>query len=363
MKKVMVYAYTAFNLGDDLFIKILCERYPDTTFLLVAPRAYKKVFHNIPNLKIYSRESIIRRALNITIQKTARKYHFTERLLAKTCDATVYIGGSLFMQQQNWRKQLQQTKALQTNDQPFYLLGANFGPFVDQTFYTAHEQIFQTYEDVCFRDHHSYELFHHLKNVRLADDIIFQLKQPTATPNPQSVVISVIKPSIRRDLAHYDDIYYEAIKKLALHFIKKDYDVTFIAFCTEEKDDIAIDEIIQQIPQDYHHKIKRHVYQYQIHDALETMNRASLIIATRLHAMLLGWLFNKRVLPVIYNEKMTQIINDRTYEGPSITFDQLESLSEQTISQMIEQVAPYRVSNDTSSSEKQFAELDKLLHR
>lgn len=34
---MMVSAYTEFNLGDDLFIKVLCERYPDTRFMIIAP--------------------------------------------------------------------------------------------------------------------------------------------------------------------------------------------------------------------------------------------------------------------------------------------------------------------------------------
>ena len=44
MKKIKVYAYTRQNLGDDLFIKILCERYPNTQFVLYAPNVYKDIF-------------------------------------------------------------------------------------------------------------------------------------------------------------------------------------------------------------------------------------------------------------------------------------------------------------------------------
>ncbi|MDY0404730.1 hypothetical protein P5G51_004325 [Virgibacillus sp. 179-BFC.A HS] len=36
MKKVLIHAYTHFNFGDDLFIQILCERYPQTSFYLYA---------------------------------------------------------------------------------------------------------------------------------------------------------------------------------------------------------------------------------------------------------------------------------------------------------------------------------------
>src|SRR5699024_4992683 len=53
MKKVMVYAYSQFNLGDDLFIKILCERYPETQFVLYAPKQYKRCFQGMRNIRFF----------------------------------------------------------------------------------------------------------------------------------------------------------------------------------------------------------------------------------------------------------------------------------------------------------------------
>ncbi len=57
-KKVMIYAYCNFNLGDDLFIKILCERYPEVHFLLYAPIEYKYYFKWLPNITVYPRNNI-----------------------------------------------------------------------------------------------------------------------------------------------------------------------------------------------------------------------------------------------------------------------------------------------------------------
>ena len=33
-KKVLVYAFLANNVGDDLFVRLLCERYPQATFYI-----------------------------------------------------------------------------------------------------------------------------------------------------------------------------------------------------------------------------------------------------------------------------------------------------------------------------------------
>jgi len=48
----------------------------------------------------------------------------------------------------------------------------------------------------------------------MADDVIFQLKIEDIQPIEDNVIISVIKPSIRKHLANYDEIYYQKMKVL-----------------------------------------------------------------------------------------------------------------------------------------------------
>ena len=56
MKKVFIHAYAAGNLGDDLLIRILCERYPRVQFRIFADHTYKERFKDICNLSVYSPE-------------------------------------------------------------------------------------------------------------------------------------------------------------------------------------------------------------------------------------------------------------------------------------------------------------------
>lgn len=361
MKKVMIYAYTALNLGDDLFIKILCERYPQTKFYLVAPKIYRKVFWNLNNLKVIPRETFFRRSLNGVMKTIFGKQLFYERRLAQTLDGIVYIGGSLFIQQNNWQKQLKFTEALHVKNQPFYLIGANFGPFTDDDFYQAHGRVFKQYTDICFRDKISYHLFQHLDNVRLAPDIVFQLKPNLQLINKQSIVISVIKPSIRPDLADDDDIYYQAMQRLITYFIHEGYFITLIAFCTEEQDDKAIQNIIGGLSKNYHKYVNQYIYEGKISDALNIIAQAKFIVATRLHAMLLGWLYQKRVLPIVYNEKMIHILKDSKHPGPWLTFADLKDLSEREIQHLIEQVKVHDITHEIGNSAKQFSKLDQWL--
>ena len=50
-KKVKLRAYAAANLGDDLFIELICKRYPDDTFFLCGSKKFRKIYKKIPNLK------------------------------------------------------------------------------------------------------------------------------------------------------------------------------------------------------------------------------------------------------------------------------------------------------------------------
>src|SRR5699024_12636289 len=99
MKKVMVYAYTQFNLGDDLFIKILCVRYPETQFVLYAPKQYKRCFQGMRKIRFFPSEAFFVSSLNYFFK------HLTIRkLLTKSCEAAVHNGGHLFILGKDLRK-------------------------------------------------------------------------------------------------------------------------------------------------------------------------------------------------------------------------------------------------------------------
>lgn len=64
MKKILIKAYTQLNLGDDLFIKILCERYENTEFYLFATPEYKNLKGiKTNNLKILYNDTFTKKVL------------------------------------------------------------------------------------------------------------------------------------------------------------------------------------------------------------------------------------------------------------------------------------------------------------
>ncbi|WP_142339109.1 polysaccharide pyruvyl transferase family protein [Priestia megaterium] len=360
MKRVMIYAYTQFNLGDDLFIKVLCERYPNTNFVLYAPSRYKITFKEINNITFYPSDSIINRGVNYLFRKLGLN-EVIRRILVRRCNAVVQIGGSLFIQGENWKGILEHTEAMKPKDKPFYLLGTNFGPYSNSDFYESYKEIFRNYTDICFRDQYSYNLFKDLNNTRLADDVIFQLKTQQIRKQENNIIISVIKPSIREHLSQYDEIYYNKIKDIAIYFIEKGYYVTLMSFCELEGDKEAVENIVDLIPSEFSVRVKKHYYTTNIEDTLNLIAQSSFIVATRFHSMILGWVFNKPVFPIIYSEKMTNVMKDVGFKGLFTDFKNINSVKPEQVFECI-QMNLLDVSKQVKRAEGHFEKLDKYLY-
>ena len=43
MGEIFIRAYTRLNLGDDLFLKVICDRYPDKSFNVICGKEYKSL--------------------------------------------------------------------------------------------------------------------------------------------------------------------------------------------------------------------------------------------------------------------------------------------------------------------------------
>lgn len=359
----MVYAYTRFNLGDDLFIKLLCERYPNTLFVLYAPREYTFLNKEINNIKVYSSDSLVFRGINFLFRNLFKKRAFVRQQIAKSCDASVYIGGSIFMQSNKWKEEILSRKSMVVKGKPFLVLGANFGPYMDIEFYNEYKEIFKGYTDICFRDSYSYNLFSDLDNVRKADDIVFQLHDNSTeyrTDN-NNIVISVIKPSYRKALINYnDDIYYNKIKEIIVLLIQKGYQVTLMSFCEFEHDNIAIKEIIALLPDKYKGMVNEFYYKHDIQAAIEVFKNSNSVIASRFHAMILGWVYNKSVFPLVYSKKMTNVMNDVGFNGEFSWITEIENVNSESVLKGIENNR-IDVSNQVENSKGHFKELDKIL--
>lgn len=352
----MIYAYTASNLGDDLFIQFLCQRYPMVNFVIHAPKQYKQTFRHIPNLSIIPSDGLFLKLLRSLLKVCKREYFIREQI-ARTCDIQVYIGGSLFIEHENDRTSLPNLKSMAKN-KPLHILGANFGPYTTDIFYQTHADIFSNIADICFRDKASYNLFKLIPTVRHAPDILFH--KPKHYPHSKYIVISVIYLENRPDLAHHAEKYYTWMANTTSYLIKKGYAVTLMSFCENEGDDEAIRRIQAKIPTSQLPQVTTHLYKTNMHSALGIIKYATAIIATRFHAMILGWNFSKPVLPIIYSDKTKNVIEDGLFPGKYVEIPHIEDYSTTFVYEQLH-TRPFDTTELAIQSESHFEKLDVLL--
>lgn len=343
--KLYIKAFLAKNLGDDLFIKGLVNRYKNHKFYAIS-NGFKYNTYN--NLKVYS---------NKFIYKIIRKFKL-QKHLANMCEATITIGGSLYMEKTENDKHKEFT--LGKNKQ--YILGCNFGPYKTQEYFNNVKNAFKKAEDVCFREKYSYELFKDLKNVRYAPDILFSLDiSEVKITNRKRAIISIVSCSYKLDES-YTENYESKMIELINFLIQKGYEICLMSFCKREKDEEAIESIVNRCNEELREKIETYYYRGNVEEALDVLGDSSLIVGARFHANILGMVLGKPVIPVIYGDKIKNVLNDMNANLKTIDIRKIEEFEISSIQQEdLEKVI--NIEKEREQSEKQFKALDEILRR
>lgn len=360
MKKILIKAYTQLNLGDDLFIKILCERYENTEFYLFATPEYKNLKGiKTNNLKILYNDTFTKKVL-FRLGKKIGIPNILEDLKLKELDGVVNIGGSIFIENDFLKEDFKIRERNLKFGKNYFVLGANFGPYKSEAFKNMYHEFFKKCKDVCFREKYSFELFKDLENVRFGKDIVFSLKQDVVEKE-NYVLFSIILPSAKPEFSEIEAEYFSKLKTLVLDIIKSGKEVKLMSFCQGEKDEEAIKKLLSMIPIEQHKYISKYFYRGDINEALEILNKSDSIIATRFHAMILGFVLKKAVFPIAYSKKMTNVLEDLEFEQNYVSLENLEKLN---FSKFRENkvLSPNILLNAAQDGEKHFLKLDSFLN-
>lgn len=325
MKKIFIFAYINLNLGDDLFVKTLCEKFPQHTFYIVTNKINSIAFNQIQNLNI----KIIDEKSNTIIEKLINKFRriILCLIMAFNSDATINIGGSIFMQKSGgWILKALYYQFLIALSKSFFVIGSNFGPYNNKEYLKCYRKIFSKVDDVCLRDYKSYQLFSDISSVRYAPDVIFSMKTNNLKENKSDdyIVVSVIDLTERDTLSAYKDDYEDSIVKLCNMLIEKNINIKLMSFCRNEGDELAINRITDKVNSC---KLTSYFYKGNIQEALEIVNSSSGVVATRFHSLILAWLFKKSVFPIIYSQKTMNVINDLNFKGYCLEISSIDEMN------------------------------------
>lgn len=360
-KKVLIRAYVAGNLGDDLFVRLLCARYPQTEFSIIGESCYREYLSDIPNLTYICGDSFRYKVWNgfyMKLPKNKRKENnrnvFLYNQFAKKYDVNVYITGSYFIEGRHWQG---------LNDEPWYeshpyILGCNFGPYTSERYYETHRQVFKKAAQVSFREEYSYGLFSKLSNVEYHPDIVFNLEVPMLKTKDYYVFTVV---DVRKDanISKDTDVlgYVNKMSQLAEDIEKAGDKVLFLSFCDGQGDM----EIIRQIAKNLTNYEVLSYSHLKMTKTLKLLAECKGVVATRFHAMIFGFLFEKPVFPVCYNQKMENVLHDLEYGGKIQRITDIDSLQYTQVQECFGSVSKEKLQETKKNAAGHFHLLDKEL--
>ena len=346
MKNILVTAYLNLNVGDDLFVKILLERYKNHHFWIYSSKKNAIPFSKYKNLTLIEpenpsmfsriRNKFITKDMNFFIKERVRGMIRASKKNNVSFDGIVSIGGSLFIE--NLKSQGSHSKMYSFLHElmpgiKHYFIGCNFGPYTDQSFKKEYVRVFELAVDVCFRESYSADIFKKLDNVRFAPDIVFQYEINSKKKIDKSIGISLIDLSNRSDLTNYESSYIDKHVQLITEAIENKYKIRLFSFCEHEGDEQVITKLLTSIELKYRNKIEVVLYDGDLDLFLAKYAEMEKMICTRFHAMILSLILKQQIFPIIYSRKMTNVLEDINFQGSSYLIKEIDDLSYEKINQ------------------------------
>lgn len=344
-----IRAFIKGNLGDDLFIHVLCNRYPNTHFWLCGEHKFRRNFASLSNLSYVSTDKgiikwffrflyVVPFGINRLMKRAGRRELFSKYtcfdFISRHSRRNILISGSIFMElgTEEFFVSPYYRKEQKYYSRKPYVIGCNFGPFHSEGYLEFYRQCFQKAGMVCFRDTYSANLFRG-DNIAVAPDILFAypVRQAAAPDLKGYVLISVI--NLLKDGAEDSGIaddYAKKLKEILSKLLAEQKQVVLMGFCREQKDD----EVIDSLAGDNRDNPLLHIVNYpdiSVHEAAGYFIGADYVIASRYHAMVLGWLFQKKVFPICYGEKMLHVIEDLMPDSPFLLLDGIKDFDTERI--------------------------------
>lgn len=353
---VLVQAYTKLNVGDDLFLHTLFQRYPKVNFEINVYddffTDYRRFALQYRNVKVIGRHSLMYRI------KNKLGISDIERGRLKKYDAVVNIAGSIFMENtENTEYDDNQEKEISylfKKKIPVFFLSCNFGPYYTQDYKRRKEEMFKKCTDVCFRDKYSYDQFAKYSSVRYAPDAVFTMELPTVVPKKHTLGISVIDLISRGKMKKFYNDYKELIIKLICDYASEGYEIYLFSFCKIEGDEDAVDDIMYDISdcelEDRVHKV---CYDGRLTQFLNTFLSMERMVCTRFHSMVLAVMGGIPMLPLVYSSKVSNVIDDLGLCKNVMQINDLWGSCEMN--------KPIKTEEIVMTAEKMFEKLDKLL--
>lgn len=365
MKKVLLKGYFRKNLGDDLFFHMILSRYKNQ-FESLDIGEYDPLA-NFDNFK--GKRNFAHKIVDLVWDKVFNKYKLMESINKKNYDLMVYIGGSIFIENSNYKKYYNK-KSFEKNYIPYYFIGSNIGPFHNHDFLDYMiDEVYNKASDISLRDKSSYNLIKDKIDVaRYNPDIIFDLKscfelnskESYKLSKSESILFSIIDIKDRNiDISREE--YLNILVKMIKRVVSDGKKVGLMSFCSYEGDEDIITDILKSdLLKD--EDISKYFYRGDMKEALEYLNNFDIIAGSRFHSHIIGLALGKYILPIPYSDKSINVLEDMSYKGEIIDLRNILNykLDDFDVNNLKSYVDTEKYKKN---SEKHFLKLDEVLVR
>ena len=354
--RVLLNAYLQGNLGDDLMIMELCERYTQTHFYLVGKACYESTFGKIANIHYIKNDTRIHRWIGGVLRRLLRNQlsgYREFKLLTGRYDYCIYIGGSMFIEADYPGKE--QHDRLWLKKRP-YIVGCNFGPYKNDAFYRYYSEAFSKLPGITTREEKTKKLFEKNCRIEVAPDVVFGRKPRYCVSAGDEVIISVVASGAK---IIGEEQYVNLICNMVRMASAKKLKPVLVSFCKQEGDETIISRVISRV------NVACDQLNYSGNNINEIENRianANCVIAGRFHSMILAFLYQKKCLPIIYSPKMMHVLDDINFYGYTYELADRTEFSLESLENFLDDDDYFVIEQDyLERAKKQFVFVDEAL--
>lgn len=310
-KKVLVEFYAKKNFGDDMFVHLIANRYPNTSFYIYGLEKYIDDFKGVKNIHVLRDNIIVRLIRKISISLNGKDIIYKKR--ASHSDLVLRVGGSIFPEpKKNCLNQYFKRESQKITDSPKHvILGSNFGPYETKEFLDFWRREFERCSCVTLRDKASYTLFEDIKTVRYAPDILLGINKYLNTKKNKKketekyVAISVVSKGQDQQK------FINKIVSIIQYYNKKNIGVVLMSFCEDEGDL----ELIKEIQKNLGEGVKILNYQGNVAEVLDCIQNAEYVIGSRFHSIIMALAMGVPCYPILYSNKTKNLLHDIHFKG------------------------------------------------
>ena len=333
--RILLDAYFDMNFGDDLFVKTVLSRYPDARFTVFWKKTPGKVLERAlrnPNMVIMPE--------NCELQCTG------------SYDAYISVGGDIYPDGIDYSDRIARMEAVKKQGGFVAMLGFSLYANYSEATIEALVKMAHIADVVLCRDEDSAKLYRSFApdvdiiagtDMAFLNPVLEKIGNGDGQAKEQKNAILGFAP--RRRLYTPDDVYEKycnAMAQVADAYLEGNASakVQFFALSVGEYDDRVTSEDIQ--------KKMRHAdrssicaYEGDLEDFIDKMSKVSAMVPTRFHGMVIALACGIPFVPIPYEVKLKQLLNELKYDGVFLPYG--EDVDGVAVSKALEQLKTFPV--------------------